>query len=348
VTPPPNQRSTRPLKITLGIAAASLFIGLPFVLTFLIGRDLPDTRVAPWVALVALPTYFAAFAGPILGLIVAVWAVDPRSPDGRRQFTRLIVVAAAIVVILATSLTIAVTLGLLSPASAALLSLSAAVAIAGSIWAGSFIRRRDALDPHPEAPQLEEERALLRRKARRIPWTLAIALATLTLTLFTTWLVTGDAQAIGAPVVFLGLAFCVLAAAIASLTVTAPTIFRSRDLLGTDRARQKRIARAIRKRSADNLPHNEQIATRRYAAWLVVIQPYNLAQALLVLLMLLFLRLSNLTNPEAGLHSFDVVLIAFLVFVPAALILFQRRQMRLLREFAGTQNGGSPTPLPAD
>jgi hypothetical protein len=52
---------------------------------------------------------------------------------------------------------------------------------------------------------------------------------------------------------------------------------------------------------------------------LVVIQPCNLAHALLVL-----------------------------AFVPAALILFQRRQMRLLREFAGTQNGGSLTPLPAD
>jgi hypothetical protein len=342
MTQPSTERSVRPLKIVLGAAAASLVVALPLIIGVVLGRDVPDDSVALWVAVVALPTYLAILAAPVLGFIAASWAVDPHEPAGRRAFMRLVIAAVAIVVILVIALAIGTTLGRTSAMTAALIGTGTALALAGSIWAGEFIRQRDAARPRPDAPVINDERAHLRRKARRIPRTFVAALGVLAVALTTTWLVTGNTQAFGAPVVVLGLAVCTVAAGIASVTITIPATFQTHELLGTDPARQKRIARAVRKRSLEHLPHDEQVAAKRYAARLVALQPFTLAQAVLGILVVVLLRLSNLMNPEASFHPFDIALIGGLVIVLAAAVPFQRRQTRLMRAFVHEPDAPSP------
>jgi hypothetical protein len=340
---PSNTRSTRALKITVGLAGALYLLGAPSSLAFVLATTTPDTVQITKL----MPAIFAALLlvmlPPLAGFTAAVLTSDPRAPAGHRQFRTVIVVSAVLVLAGALTLVLSAGSGWVSGGATAVIVGGSVILTAGSLAVGLVIRRRDAARARvPWKPQAVKA-ATVRTYVLRVAWTFVITLlvAVVSFVLLGVWGKEEDGFILTGVLLAISIAF--IAASMACLVVVFPLSFRARDIFDGDAALQRRVTKMVagRPRTSTSSASDERLdadasaatAAARYASVAAILLPFQLSQSGLILAGVAFGQLSSVTMPDNDLIVLNIVLVAFVVIVAPIATPFALRQLRRVRKY---------------
>lgn len=309
--------------------AVSSILGTAMIVwaAFALGGDVPPP--AGVLVLVSLLVLWAV--GLLSGIVVVGEWWDPATADGRADRRRFFVVA-AIVGVLAAALLAAQAVTGAAPSDTVTVGLALGVAyVVLSVSLGRFVRRREEA-ARGAAVTIGASRAVLlrdltRRKADNVALWFAITLVvSVGIAVLVDQLLLMDPAR-----VLLPLSVAVSLAALVGMVVCATVAMSfygpARDLLGSDRARNRRIRRAVLSARPVDLTDDERDIAAEYAPLAAEVTAWNLGQNVFLFVALLAQNVPRSSDPVA--FSLSVLLLAGIVVA----IVIGRRERRNARRF---------------
>jgi hypothetical protein len=266
-------------------------------------------------------------AGIGAGSVLLTSGRDPRSADGRRFFRRTALVLGAVTVAAAAAVSVGSVVGGLPGILPVSIVSAGLVYVAINVAGGEYLRRRDE-GLRASRPPLEPlEDGFLRRRVRTAAvWFVGVLVVGVGASAITVAL-TGESEALW-PLLSGALLFACLAAMLVCLSVVMRLNAVSRELLGTDTARAKRIGRYIRGKDVESSEDDRALALR-YAPTARATIGWSAAQTILLYVGLIATNSARIVGDD-GVDVFVLVLVLALTAVGLAVfpyMLWERRRI---------------------
>jgi hypothetical protein len=275
-----------------------------------------DGAAGPPAGALVLVSVVVLWAGGLFSGIVIVgewW--DPATADGRRDRRRFLVVA-IIVAVLAAGLLGAQTTGDAVSVGTVSGVLAAGVAyVALNLATAGFVRRRDETARMRASDAVIETwvRFRARRRGDNVALWFAIVLVVgVGIAVLVDELLLLDAQSVLLPV-SIAVSLAALVATILCATIAMSFYGPTRDILGSDRERRRRIRRVVLGGRADDLVEEERELAAAYAPLAAEATAWNLAQNVFLFAALLAQNIPRAADPVA--LSLSIALAAAIAIV---------------------------------
>lgn len=294
-------------------ALTTLFAcGLVLGGTFAIIGAVDDASMPVIIATIGGLTGFM-IAGVGAGSVLLTSGRDPQTSDGRRFFRRTAVVLAAVTVISVAAVSIGSASGGFPGSLTIAVVLSGLVYVAANVVGGEYLRRRDERTRATRPPLEPLDEGFLRRRVRTlVVWFLGVLVVGVAASAIAVAL-TGEADDLW-PFLSGALLFACIAAMLVSLSVVMRLNAVSREILGTDTARGKRIGRFIRGKDAE-LSEEERALALRYAPTVRATIAWTAAQSIFLYVGLIATNTARIVSDHRGVDVFILVLVLALAVV---------------------------------
>lgn len=243
---------------------------------------------------------------------------DPRTADGRLFFRRTAVVLATVTVVSVAAVSIGSAAGGFPGVLTVAVVLAGLLYVAVNVVGGEYLRRRDERTRATRPPLEPLDEGFLRRRRRTlIVWFLGVLVVGVAASAIAVAL-TGEAEDLW-PFLSGALLFACIAAMLVSLSVVMRLNAVSRDILGTDTARGKRIGRFIRGKDAE-LSEEERALAIRYAPTARATIAWTAAQSIFLYVGLIATNTARIVGDHREVDV--VILVLVLALAVVGLVLF--------------------------
>ena len=326
--------TTFALKVVFCIALCAALFLPPIAVGLTVAPVLTDDFGGTVILLSLVVSAILLGGAPfVAGFIAWGWTADPRTLPGRHAFRILAWVIGSVVLVASMSLIGGALISdAISVTVAAAISIGSAGASAGSIWAGTLLRARDAAQTPQSSAHDFSNPANVRRIWSRIAWTFAITFLLSATIPGLLDVAIGDGVEVTVDRVLAPLSVAFLAAGSAGSIMLYPLYDQLQQLFHSDRGLQKRVTTTVLTGAPLLDPHEERVAAQ-YAALVTNSDPLRLSQGVLLFAGALLILAPNLAHSADGLLLFNVAAIILLTLTAMIGSFVELRRMRSARRY---------------
>ncbi|RWZ52853.1 hypothetical protein ELQ90_02620 [Labedella phragmitis] len=316
------------MRVTAFAVSSLLGTAMVVATVFALG----DEARPPASALVLVSVVVVWAVGLFSGIVIAGDWWDPATPDGSRDHRRFLVVAIVVAVLAAGLLGAQVATDAVSVGAASGSAVAGLGYIALNLAVATWVRRREeiARTRGIDEPEHGWIQVLTRHRADNVALWFAIVLVVgVGVAVLVDELLLLDAQRVLFPV-SIAVSLAALVATIMCSTIAMNLYGPTRDLLGSDRERNRRIRRVVLGGRDIELSEEESELATAYAPLAAEATAWNLAQNVFLFTALLTQNIPRLAEPVP--LGLSIVLVAAV----AIAIPFSLRQVERARRYAAT------------